>query len=289
MLSPAIRMARDYNRSLPRPVRWLHVIIAALLAFWRATFAASWWGLHIVFPLLLGAVGFVLVHPFDAHLSHLAERLSHALSGDLRRELTAWQQYGQGLAIALAALAIWLLEPLRRRRLLDLALAIALAKLIAQAAKMLVGRPRPRPEFEDPTTFLGPWGEYPIILKDSTIKLVHAWDIRAGAGTDLWSMPSSHTLFAAVLSVFLSAMYPRLRPLLLALVVLVGACRVIFDAHWATDVIVGAAAGYAIAAAVVHQFLGVRLIDTLWRRLINPHASPALPAIRETELAATRR
>lgn len=288
MLSPAIRMAGDYNRGLIAPVRWAHVVAAAVFATWRATFGNSWWGRLIVWPIVLGAAAFVLIHPFDAAIGEQASRVAAKLSGDLRRELLAWQQYGQGVALLLAAAAIWLLEPPRRRRLLDLLIAAGLAQLVAQGGKMLIGRPRPRPWFNDPTTFLGPWGEYPIHLKDGTEKLVHAWDTRAGATTDLWSMPSSHTMFAVVLSVFLAAMYPRLKPLLVAMVILVAVCRVLFDAHWATDVVIGAAAGYAASAPAVQRYWGVRLVDWLWRTVVDRNAIPALPATIDAERVAIR-
>jgi undecaprenyl-diphosphatase len=78
-------------------------------------------------------------------------------------------------------------------------------------------------------------------------------------------MPSSHTLFAAALSVFLTALYPSIRVLVFALAVVVGLGRVLFDAHWPTDVIVGGAMGWAIASWVVHNRRGVRLFGRVRR------------------------
>lgn len=235
-------------------------------------------------PLLVGVVGFAVVHPFDAECRASFARFAGWLSGDLRREAQAWQQYGQGMFIIVLAFVVWLLDPARRRRLLDLGLALAIAQVVSTGGKLLIGRPRPREYFNDPWTFLTPWGEYPIKI-DGQYRLVRAWDIHAGANTDLWSMPSSHTLFAAVVSVFIATLYPRLRWLVLALVLVVGSGRIMFDAHWPTDVIVGGAAGWLIGRCVVSPYAGVRGLDWLWKRLVNSSATPAYPALAAADRA----
>jgi membrane-associated phospholipid phosphatase len=235
-----------------------------------------------VIPLAVMVGGFFVVHPFDGPLSNAAARLAVSLKGDIARELFAWQQYGQGLAILVAVLIVWVQDPARRRRLLDLGLALLIAQVVSTGGKMLIGRPRPREEFNDPNTFLTPWGEYPIVVHGKTT-LVHAWDTGAGASTDLWSMPSSHTLFAAVLSVFLATLYPRLRWVMLGLTLLVGLGRVLFDAHWPTDVVVGGAAGWMIGRCLVPSYTGVRALDWMWVRIVNRRAKPAFPGLLAAE------
>jgi membrane-associated phospholipid phosphatase len=234
-----------------------------------------------VLPLVVGAIGFVAVHPFDGQMDATVVGFGQRLSGDWRRELEAWQQYGQGVFIAVLVIAVWLTDArpfYRRRRLLDLGLALVIAEIVSTAGKMLIGRPRPRPWFNDPETFLTPWGVYPIKM-DGGWKLVHAWDTRAGAGADLWSMPSSHTLFAATVSVFIAALFPRLRWLAVGLTLLVAFGRVMFDAHWPTDVIVGGALGWLIGRCVVGNYAGVRLMDWVWKRAVNREATPVYPAM----------
>jgi membrane-associated phospholipid phosphatase len=229
-------------------------------------------------PLLAGVAGFAIVHPFDAEVQGAFARVARSLSGDLRREAEAWQQYGQGVFIAVLAIVVWIMDAARRRRLLDLGLAVAIAQVVSTGGKMLIGRPRPREYFGDPSTFLTPWGEYPNKV-NGTYKLVHAWDTHAGANTDLWSMPSSHTLFAAVVSVFIATLYPKLRWVVLGLVLVVGCGRIMFDAHWPTDVVVGGAAGWLIGRCVVGSYSGVRLLDWIWVRMVNRKAVPAYPAL----------
>ena len=117
------------------------------------------------------------------------------------------------------------------------------------------------------------------------VRLIHAWDIPGGASTDLWSMPSSHTFFAALFSAFLASLYPRLRWLMVALTVLVAIGRVVFAAHWPTDVIVGASLGCLIGAAATRNYWGVRAVDWLWRVLVDRGAEPALAGVLAAERA----
>lgn len=221
------RIAADYNRTLVAPVRWVHVA-------WATTF-----GRAIV--LLIASVLATLVFlPLDGPISTFFR--DHRLGGDVRRELEALQQYGQFSVSILVAVAILLLDPAKSRRLLDWAAAMLVGKLVLQGLKMFVGRPRPK--FDDPTVFLGPFGAYPI---NDTVGVRHAWEMWHDISSDLWSMPSSHTAFAVIISVVLARLYPKLAPLTIFLACLVAFARVAFNAHFLTDVIVGAAAGWLVA------------------------------------------
>lgn len=238
-------------------------------------------------PLAAGAAAFVVVHPFDLPLFEAARRLEAVLSGDVRREWQSWQQYGQGLACVFAAAMYWILAPKRRRRLLDLGLAVVMAQLASSTLKMLISRPRPRPQFMDPGTIPGPWGVYPVQV-DGQWRLLHGWS--PGAGPDLWSMPSSHTLFAAMLSASLIHLCGRfgqpkraLAWVLVPAVVLVGTGRVVFGGHWPSDVVVGAAIGWAIGSAVCSRGWGIRALDWVWVRAINRSARPMYPVLLEED------
>lgn len=237
---------------------------------------------------MLAALGTLFVLPYDGFLSAAAAKVSQQMGGDLRRELHAWQQFG-AVGSILFTVIVLLANPRSQtshfdqmprtlppaRRIPDLILAVAIAGVLCGALKVGVGRPRPREVFNDPQTFLGPFGVYPVQAKHAGevgYQLVHAWE-RAGKN-ELWSMPSSHTVYAVVLAVFLSAVFPGLRLLWVFLATLVGLCRVLFDAHWPTDVIVGAGLGAAVAWTVVSRQWGVGVLDWLWRRLIDPAAKP---------------
>jgi membrane-associated phospholipid phosphatase len=101
-------------------------------------------------------------------------------------------------------------------------------------------------------------------------------------------MPSSHTVYAVVLASFLVAMYPRLRGLWITLAALVAFCRLLFDAHWASDVVVGAGLGAAVTWTILSRFLGVRFLDNLWRWLVDSRAKPAEPSLRRVFKAPPR-
>lgn len=237
-----VDMGDDYNPRARRPM-------CGRAARSDAEALRDWLG-----PLAIGAALFAILHPFDLPLFQAMSAFGDRLGGDLRREWFAWQQYGQGVAIVVIAALIWSLDPARRRRLADLALCVALAQLTSSAGKMLIGRPRPRPQFMDPESFPGPFGVYPVQRNGDWV-LVHGWDRAGGANADIWSMPSSHTLFAVMVSVFLSRLYPQAWPIFAALAAAVASARVVFGAHWPTDVVIGAAVGYAIGATVTRREL----------------------------------
>jgi len=46
--------------------------------------------------------------------------------------------------------------------------------------------------------------------------------------------------------------------------------------------------GYAIGTLVTGRYLGVRLLDAIWVRLVDRTAGPAYPALRDAELASRR-
>ena len=269
-------MAIDYNRGLAWPVRVGHVIVAGLMDWigplwaWVVAPVRRRWTI----PLLLALPVFWLVHPFDALIDQAARSLAAQpfFRGDIAREWSAWQQFGAAGSLLFTAAAVWLADRARARRLLDL-IAASLVGLSAFSA-MKLGIGRPRPKFGDAETILWPWGAYPL---GPGRGVKHAWE--SGAGAELWSMPSSHTVFAVILAWFLARMYPRLAPLCIAAAVIVGLGRIMFHAHWASDVAVGALVGVAVASAAIDGWWGVRGLDWVWQRVVNRRAQPAYPAL----------
>lgn len=209
------------------------------------------WLEHRGTPWLILGGGLVLTAlalPVDGIVARAAQRVH--LGGDFRREFEAWQQYGQFTCSVLVALVVWVMDPGRRRRLADLAVAWLITCAAVVLSKGLIGRPRPR--LDDPYYFLGPLGQYPL---GPEVGIRHAWEVWAGVSSDLWSMPSSHAAYAAVLSLFLAAMYARLTPLVLSLAAFVGIARVLTGAHYPSDVIVGWTIGsMAAREAMVRQW-----------------------------------
>ncbi|KAA0217439.1 MAG: phosphatase PAP2 family protein [Leptolyngbya sp. PLA3] len=218
------------------------------------------------------------VFPFDGAIADAAAWLRQRLSGDAERELEAIQQYGQFGSMVIVSVAFVLLQPWRARRLLDLAAASGLTWVVTIALKMLVGRPRPK--FEDPGVILGPWGRY-LVSPEGGER--HAWEFWGPISSDLWSMPSSHTAFAVMFSVFLGSLAPRLRPLLWVLAGMVGAGRVLFGGHYLSDVLAGAAVGWVCGWLVVRCSGGVRGVDWMWKRTVHRQAPGAYGRLVQAE------
>lgn len=229
--------------------------------------------------IVLIAAG-VAVFPLDGWISRWATTLGSNIGGDLHLELLAIQQFGQFTTTVLILAAIWLLDPPRRRRLLDPIAAMLVTAAVVIPMKILIGRPRP--QFDDPGFILGPFGSYPI---SPEVGVRHAWEVGSGISSDLWSMPSSHAAYAVVLSVAIAHLYPRVRPLVVALAATVAACRVLFGEHYLGDVLFGAGLALATSAAAMRGYWGVRGLDWLWVRLVNRSATPAYPAAARLELA----
>lgn len=265
-----VRIARDYNQSLSPPVRAMHVMLAAVTwAFapiirWATRPTRRWWAV----PALTAFVLFAILLPFDGPIHRALQPYRrggpHALGGDFFRELEFVQQFGDFLSSALIAIAILLLDPAMRKRMLDWVLAAILSGVGVLAVKKLVGRPRP--SLGEPGVFLGPWRAFPMhqsttdALGNTELRVVwrHAWE---SGVSDLWSMPSSHTAAGVVLALALARMYPALRPLALILAVLVGVARVMLGAHYVTDVVIGATLGTLSVRLVMDRRVGQRLVD----------------------------
>jgi membrane-associated phospholipid phosphatase len=236
-------------------------------------------------PALVVGFGLAIaLWSFDGPISDRARAV--ALAGDLRREMEALAQYGQGAWIALVAVAVWLLDPSRRRRLIDVAAALVLVGVVCVATKILLGRPRPL--LVDPGVILGPWGMYPVPSGEAgsgTISLAHAWEMNSRVQYLLGSMPSRHTAFAAAMSAWLWTMYPVLRVPAIVLMTLVGTMRVLVGAHYPSDVFVGGTIGLTITTLAMRRFWGTRALDWFWKRFVNKNAEAALPRVMAAELS----
>ena len=270
-----LRMVRDYNRGLPAPIRGAHMAIAMLatplrpLWSWASEPIRRWWAR----PALITLTLVIVLLPIDGLL--LKGALALPLGGDFKRVLTWYGEFGQGGMILLLAALVWLVDRRQARRLLDYTLALGLAAIATLPLKMIIGRPRPRPRFSgfyDHWSFLGPWGAHPF---EGNVGVRHAWEFWADISSDLWSMPSSHTVYAVVTCVWIGTVYPRLRALGWTLAIIVGVSRVLFGAHYPTDVLMGALLGYLIATPAIRRLWGVRLVDWAWQIGVDPEAPPA--------------
>lgn len=207
--------------------------------------------------ILLGAgvIGACLI-PADGAVAQAARALQDGgrfeLGGDLRRTLLLLQQFGDAATSVIAGIIILLQDPAKARRVADWILAAVMTALVTHAMKIGFGRPRPR--FDDPLGFTFAVKPYPLPRGDEgAVVELHSWEFWGGVSSDLGSMPSSHTSAAAVLAVVLARLYPRLTPMCLTLLVIVASARIIFGAHYPSDVVVGGAIGWVIGSLVMDR------------------------------------
>lgn len=220
--------------------------------------------------IALGVLGFFALYPFDGPISAFFARC--APRGDLRRELETLQQFGALSSVLIASFIIWRLDRTRRALLLDWYAASLAGAVVYNVLKHTIGRPRPK--FDDPAFFTGPFGVYPL---DGRLR--HPWEFWNGISSDLASMPSSHTFAAVIMAVALTWMYPRLRPLAVVMVLVVGVARVALRAHYPTDVIVGFVLAYCLATIAFEQAWGRRLAAHITGRRDLLHAGSIVTAV----------
>jgi membrane-associated phospholipid phosphatase len=253
-----VRIAWEHNRALALPIRLVHVLWApwAPVHAWATDSSRRHWAP----ALLYSALATLALWPLDPwameRITAGGTRGSLPIGGDVRRELEALQQFGQGGMTVVVALAVWMLDPANRRRLLDWLVAIGVAFVLAFGCKMALGRPRPT--LDEPSLMLGPLGMYPVPVGGG-VELMHAWAFWREGVSKLWSMPSSHTVFAVVAAGMLASWYPRVRWLVLALAGLVAFGRVAFGAHYPSDVAAGLGVGLIAVGVAQHMRLSDRL------------------------------
>lgn len=127
-------------------------------------------------------------------------------------------------ALALVGVGIWRRNSFLKRAAVSLVICSLMAGVSVHVAKKCLGRPRPlvvqKGMAKDPVDLIGP-----------TISA--KWN----------SFPSGHSSSAACGLVFLVLIFPRVGPLVIVTVTVIGLSRVVCSAHWLTDVIGGVSHG----------------------------------------------
>jgi undecaprenyl-diphosphatase len=140
-------------------------------------------------------------------------------------------------------------------RILFIFFAVLLPVLAGEIIKNIVGRGRP---------FVG--GQ------------ANAFNFSHFAGTEAYaSFPSGHATAAFALAFAVSAVWPRLRGVMLIYAVMIGASRLVLLAHHPSDVVAGALLGVIGAMLVRYWFAARHLAFTIRRDgAIEPLAGPSL-------------
>jgi len=226
--------------------------------------------------LIVGVGLAALAVPFDPAISRAAVNVQqNAMPGELKREMRTLEQYGQLFVSLLGAWIVWLMDRRGRRALPGWAAAAALTMLACQLGKIIVGRPRPR--LDAPFELYGVFRPhvFPHRIDGEQVEITrYSWEIFSPGVHELWSAPSSHAAMAAVMSTWLAMRYPKLAPTVIVLAAVVALRRVLVEAHYLSDVLLGATLGLVITAWAAPSFN--RLLER--RRLTREAAAAPKPA-----------
>ena len=191
----------------------------------------------IPWPLILSLVCLsIAVIPFDTIIT--ANRRSGFLAGDVRRIIQLSEMFGHGFGLAVVGYLIWSLAPEKRRLFPRLLACTLLPGLAVNLIKSIIARRRPGfyyPEFTDNIgeTWRG-------VVPDGFPN--HEYMTQ--------SFPSAHAATAFGLAIALSWLFPRAKGAFFVFAFLAAIQRVVYGAHWASDVLVGSAIGIFVASLV---------------------------------------
>ena len=181
---------------------------------------------------------------------------ARSLPSDVERTLESFKEFGQIFALVVACLLIFVLDRPRRGVLPRLLICTVLPLAVVWPIKLTVHRLRPQaadPQHVDTVLSLGFYfGENPKL--PTLVRSVSGKDkiekFRYPSASEKVSFPSGHTAVAFAFALGLAAMYPPARWIFYTLAVGCAVHRLIFGAHWFSDVIASVFIGLLIARAV---------------------------------------
>ncbi len=192
--------------------------------------------------------------------------------GFLRKICGFAELFGHGLGVLSICVVIAVLDPWHRYALPRIAVTSLGAGLLANVFKLLIARDRPR--------------SVDFTLIHRGLETFGDWLPLASNASGGQGFPSSHTASAAALAIVLAAFYPRGRWLFPACAALAGLQRILSDAHFASDVLWGAALGCIFAPLCVYGSGLSGLFDKLEEQALarrghvgrmHPHRSRPMP------------
>ena len=191
----------------------------------------------------------------DRPILQLVRRVNvDGMSGDVERTLQSFKEFGQVVAVVVACLLIFLLDKPRRSMLPRLLICILLPSALVWPTKLAVHRLRPGPASRVDTIlglgfYIGKAPRSAPFTADVSgkEKIKSDWTPRP---SEKISFPSAHTATAFAFAVGLAALYPPARWIFYALAIACGMHRIIFDAHWLSDVVASVFIGLFVARAV---------------------------------------
>jgi membrane-associated phospholipid phosphatase len=192
----------------------------------------------------------VLVLPFDIEISRSLGITNWP--GDAVRAMRLTEFFAHGFGVTLILVAVFALDPSRRYALIPVVIAQLLTSLLVHVVKLTVIRWRPadffdlsKPETSSFVSWLG-W------LDPASNQ---SWNLTSATQ----SYPSGHSAAVVALALSLTWLYPHGRMLFLTMAILGCLQRIMFHAHWPSDVLLGATIGYLVAMLVLNSRFARRL------------------------------
>jgi membrane-associated phospholipid phosphatase len=184
----------------------------------------------VVFLWVLSLIAGVAAIFSYSFLDPLAQATTarYGFRGDVRQLFDMVGSFGHAYFCLFVIISIWCLDPKNRKSILLIVVSLLFAGGITDGIKSLIERPRP-------AIVAG----VPLDTTDSVF-----------GKSQLQSFPSGHTTTAFALATSLALIYTHARGYFFLLAMLVGLQRVITQAHYPSDVLVGAMIGMLGAACV---------------------------------------
>lgn len=201
-----------------------------------------WQNIAIGISLLILAA---LLSRFDVAIISAAD--PEHWPGDVKRMFQLSEIFAHGFGVALVVFAVWNLSPERRRYIPRLISCVAFPPITAHIIKLLVARHRPTTYLDEDLVPQWPESADPSWLGAG---MEVAWNTHYSTQ----SFPSAHAAIVCGLAIGMSYIFPRGRNLFLVVAIIAAVQRVIFFAHWPSDVAVGASLGFLISGGLVQEW-----------------------------------
>ncbi len=169
------------------------------------------------------------------------------LRGDIRRMLKLSEFFAHGMSVVVVMWATWVMTPQYRRHLVRLVMCVVWPPLVVHGIKTFVVRLRPTSYLDQqlvphyPTSILETWqgfvfgGQWNVVYQSQ-------------------SFPSAHAAMVWGFAIAMCWLFPKGKYLFICLACLSSFQRIVFQAHWPSDVFAAIAVAILIAGGLVQNW-----------------------------------
>ena len=187
----------------------------------------------------------LVVLPFDFAFSN--PHLFEDLPGDLTRIIGLSEVFSHGFGVLLASIGIWVLVKPKRKFIPRIIVCAFWPALGALLLKSLMGRYRPIRYFDEMRI-----ANFPASISDTWLGWMPRDPFNIVYGSE--SFPSAHSVTGWGLAIGLAWLFPQGRWLFFCVATLGSIQRITSSAHWASDIVFGAAIAFLMAGAITQNW-----------------------------------